>query len=232
MGNNGKGIHIAYGTAIFIILGLVAVAFFIWYPLQNVREAKADIDNLPHPTTFLQGTDLNSFNAIETHARDYMLAEALPQLIDEVFDVGQEPTEDDVEFLTVKLVRLYKEAHDGIEAQKQALITSANLTQDTISACSYNTSLFSYNNKVVVSHHSQCEHQMASISAGVWLKGPGYSSGWLHYVRHQAKSASLSKSRSLSSGCWNGWGAGAASPENDGPNPSPGTGDRQLKECY
>ena len=44
--------------------------------------------------------------------------------------------------------------------------------------------------------------------------------------------ASLSKAADEEQGCWNGWGAGSATPENDGPNPSPGAGDDQLEECY
>ncbi len=227
--NNGKTIHITYGAIIFILLGLLAAAFFIWYPLQNVKTAKADLGNLPHPTTFLQGTDLDSYNSLESDSREYLLSDALPQLISEVFDAGQEPTNTDVEFLTIQLVRLFKQSHDDIEEKKRL----RQLTQALGSPCSYNTSLYSYNNKVIVSQHSQCATQMASMTASVWLKGPGgYSSGWRMIVNHHTTSASLSKSHTKAAGCWNGWGAGSATPENDGENPMPGAGDRQLEECY
>ncbi len=124
----------------------MAAAFFIWYPLQNVKGAKADIEDLPHPSTFLQGDDLNGFNAIETHAREYLLSEALPQLIDEVMDLGQEPTQADVEFLTTKLVRLFKETHDGIEAQRTLMMSGTRssgsaATKSLGSPCSYTSTL-------------------------------------------------------------------------------------------
>ena len=214
----------------------MAVAFFVWYPLQDTKTATADIGDLPDPTTFLYGSDLNSFNSLEQHAREDLMAEAVPQLISVIFDVGEEPTEDDVKYLTTIMVRLFKQVHDGIEAQKLILQTQASdLTQDNdaTSACDYGTSLFSYNNKVSGAHHAQCEDLMASSGAGVWLTGPGgYDSGLSHYIRHHKRSASLSEAEDLQSGCWNGWGAGGATPENDGPNPSPGAGDDQLERCY
>lgn len=227
--NNSKTIHITYGAIIFIILGLVAVAFFIWYPLQDTKTATADIGDLPDPATFLYGSDLNSFNSIEQHAREHLVNEALPQLIKEVMEPGQQPTEADVEFLTTKLVRLFKQTHDEIEDQRNRMAS----TQSLGSPCSYTSTLYSYNNRVVISQHSQCDAQMASMTSGARLRSPdGDTGSWRIEQRFHTKSTSISTSRAHQSGCWVGWGTGSATPENDGPNPSPGAGDQQHRSCY
>ena len=217
------------------VIGTTATVAHAEGPVVDEGGGTTQVPGNLNPENVLTGDDLANWNALTGDAREYLKAEALPQLIDEIFDVGDDPTEDDVEYLTIIMVRLFKKGHDALEAQKLLLQTTAksSTTQDTTSACSYSTSLFSYNNKVAVSHHAQCAHQMASIGASVWLTGPnGYSSGWSHYLRHHKKSASLSRARDEEEGCWNGWGAGSATPENDGPNPSPGAGDDQLEECY
>ena len=73
---------------------------------------------------------------------------------------------------------------------------------------------------------------LAAIHASVKLTGPGYNSGWVHRRRSHASSVSSYTSHGYDSGtCWNGGGDGWATPYDDGPSPSPGGGDRQLRHC-
>lgn len=85
---------------------------------------------------------------------------------------------------------------------------------------------------VYVGHVARCDATMAAMEAAVLLKGPGYWSGWQSYLYHYTRSALAFTSHGYDPDtCWLGGGAGSATPMDNGPNPSPSGGDRQLRLC-
>ena len=170
----------------------------------------------------------------------------MPELLSEVRDgplreVTDEVYESEVLALVKFVVNTEKKAQDALTRAITLLAFAGSQSWErgfqprdhgTNVACYYTTSMGSSSLVVYVGHVSSCGAAMRVINASVRLKRSGYDSGWIHRRSTHASSVSSYTSHGYESDtCWNGGGDGWATPYDDGPSPSPGNGDRQLRHC-
>ena len=235
------------------VIGTTATAVFADEPDDAAPQIVVQLQT--SPAEVLTGDDLEAFSNLTSESRQILLA-ALPEVLLQLRSALSEgglsedafPVEERA--LAAFLTRHYKESQDGLEAAMQALssteqdgfakwtVRSTQSSSSDWTSCYYNTSLYgSYSLSWVTGYQSsRCGADMASITAAMWLTGPGYSSGWRESRRTDASSVSKSVVKYYGSGitgtCWDAWGSGRAEPQPNGPSPSPGTGDSQVGRCF
>ena len=227
------------------ILALLAAMLAVIGTTATVVHAEGP-DATPDPAQVFTGQDLAKYNSLPADTRNRIKDEIVPTLLSEVSDgplreVTDEVYDAEVRALIKFVVDTEKEAQNSLEQAIMLLASVGSKSWErgveprdngTNVACYYTTSMGSSSLVVYVGHVSSCGAAMEAIHASVRLKGSGYDSGWIHRRSTHASSVSSYTSHGYESDtCWNGGGDGWATPYDDGPSPSPGGGDRQLRHC-
>lgn len=226
---------------ILAVLGVFAMAVTSMSILQ-VETAEAQTPERVNPEQVLGAGDVRLYNSLPPDTRRVIEYEIVPQLLAEARSgplrgITGAAYDAEVRALVAFVVRAEKESQDALmRAMPSATPSMFGFMQIGPSSyytrCSYTTSMGASRLVVYAAHVTRCDARMAAVLSGVRLKGPGYDSGWQNQRNSNARSVRSYTSHGYRPGtCWQGWGGGSATPRNDGPNPSPGAGDRQLSRC-
>ena len=226
---------------ILAVLGVFAMAVTSMSILQ-VGTAEAQTPERINPEQVLGAGDVRLYNSLPPDIRRVIEYEIVPQLLAEARSgplrgITGEAYDAEVRALVAFVVRAEKESQDALmRAMPSSTPSMFGFMQIAPSShfttCSYTTSMGASGLVVYVAHVSSCNAGMATINAGVRLKGPGYDSGPVNQRSRYAWSARAYTSHGYQPGtCWTGWGTGSATPRNSGPVPRPGGGGQQLSRC-
>ena len=225
--------------AVLVAFGVAGASMSI----LQVGTAEAQTPERINPEQVLGAGDVRLYNSLPPDIQSVIKNEIVPQLLAEARSgplrgITGEAYDAEVRALVAFVVRAEKESQDALmRAMRSATPSVVGFMQIGQPAsyntkCTYTTSMGASGLVVYVAHVSSCKAGMAQISASVQLKGPGYTSQWMHQRNRDARSARAYTSHGYQSGtCWQGWGEGWATPRNSGPVPGPAGGSQQLSRC-
>ena len=203
--------------------------------LTPAETAEAKSPERINPQQVLSAEGVRVYNSLTLDVRLIIRDETVPQLLAEVKagplkGVAGDLYDAEVRALVEFVVATAKKAQDALE---QAIANpGVQPMSHGLSECSYKTSMGSSSLVVYVGHVAKCDATMETMTAGGWLLGPGYWSGWINNAYYNTKSALFFKGSGYNPGtCWLGWGDGSAIAMPGGPSPIPGSGEGAADHC-
>ena len=209
--------------------------------ILQVGTAEAQAPERVNPEQVLGAGDIRLYNSLPPDIQSVIKNEIVPQLLADARSgplrgITGEAYDAEVRALVAFVVRAEKESQDALTRAMRSATPSVvgfmQIGQPASTRCTYTTSMGASSLVVYVDHVSSCGARMAQISASVQLRGPGYTSEWMHQRNRGARSARAYTSHGYQSGtCWRGWGEGWATARNSGPVPGPAAGSQQSSRC-